>query len=308
MNDEISTILIVDDEPVNCLLLEVMLASEYKVYIALSGPEALILAEQHRPDLILLDILMPVMDGLEVFRRLRRIESLMDVPVIFVTALEGAADELSGLRLGAADYITKPYNLEITRLRVKNHLELKRQRDRLVKISLVDGLTGISNRRRFDDFLELEWKRSARSGTTLSLLMIDIDSFKQYNDTYGHVSGDDCLKKIAQALCETPKRPFDLVARYGGEEFGCILPDTDTAGALHVAEEMRNKVESLNIPHDSSRVVPCVTVSVGAASVVPLLSTSSLSLVKEADTSLYAAKAGGRNRVSMLHTLKNNLE
>jgi diguanylate cyclase (GGDEF)-like protein len=277
-----------------------MLGSEYEIHIAPSGQEALIFAEQHRPDLILLDVIMPEMDGFEVFRRLRMIESLINVPVIFVTALEGASDELSGLKLGAADYITKPYNLEITQLRVKNHLALKRQRDLLVNICLSDGLTGISNRRRFDELLELEWKRAVRSGAMLSLLMIDIDCFKQYNDTYGHVSGDECLKKIARTLCETLNRPFDLVARYGGEEFGCVLPETDADGALHVAEVLREKVESLKIPHDCSQVAPYVTVSVGVASMVPSLSMSFITLVEEADATLYAAKAGGRNMVSTL--------
>ena len=302
MGNAISTILIVDDEPLNCRLLEVMLGSDYETHIALSGQEALILAEQHQPDLILLDVLMPEMDGFEVFRRLRMIESLVNIPVIFVTALEEEADESYGLRLGAADYITKPYNLEITQLRVKNHLAFKRQRDLLVTISLSDGLTGISNRRRFDEFLELEWKRAVRSGTTLSLLLIDIDCFKQYNDAYGHVSGDECLRKIARALSETLKRPFDLVARYGGEEFGCILPETDAAGALHVAKILRKKVESLRIPHDCSQVAPCATVSVGVASMVPSLSMSFITLVEEADVALYAAKAGGRNMVSAYQT------
>jgi len=276
-----------------------MLGSEYETHIALSGPEALILAGQLRPDLILLDIIMPEMDGFEVFRRLRMIESLENTPVIFVTALEGETDEACGLRLGAADYITKPYSLEITQLRVKNHLTLKRQRDLLMNISLSDGLTGISNRRRFDELLELEWKRAVRSGTMLSLLMIDIDCFKQYNDTYGHVSGDECLKKVAQALCQTLKRPFDLMARYGGEEFGCILPETDAAGAVHVAEVLREKVESLKIPHDCSQVAPYVTVSVGVASMVPSLSMSFITLVEEADAALYKAKAGGRNMVNV---------
>jgi diguanylate cyclase (GGDEF)-like protein len=302
VSDAISTILIVDDEPLNCRLLEVMLGSDYEIHIALSGQEALILAEQHQPDLILLDVLMPEMDGFEVFRRLRMIESLANIPVIFVTALEGEADESYGLRLGAADYITKPYNLEITQLRVKNHLALKRQRDLLVNISLSDGLTGISNRRRFDESLELEWKRAVRSGTTLSLLLIDIDCFKQYNDAYGHVSGDECLKKIARALCETLKRPFDLVARYGGEEFGCILPETDAAGAQHVAEVLRKKVESLKIPHEGSQVAPCATVSVGVASMVPSTTVPFITLVEGSDTALYAAKAGGRNMVSAYKT------
>lgn len=299
MSDAISTILIVDDEPINCQILEVMLGLKYKIYVALSGTEALALAEQHQPDLVLLDVIMPDMDGFEVFRRLRMIESLVNVPVIFVTALEGAADELCGLKLGAADYIAKPYNLEITRHRVKNHLELKRQRDLLVNISLTDVLTGIPNRRRFDELLELEWKRAVRSGAMLSLLMIDIDCFKQYNDTYGHVSGDECLKKIARTLCQTLKRPFDLMARYGGEEFGCVLPETDAAGAVHVAEVLREKVESLNIPHDCSQVAPYVTVSVGVASMVPSLSMSFITLVEEADAALYKAKTGGRNRVNV---------
>ena len=303
MSNAISTILIVDDEPINSHLLEAMLASEYEVYIAMDGLEALALACQYQPDLILLDIVMPEMDGFEVFRQLRMIESLVNVPVIFVTALEGEADESCGLMLGAADYITKPYNAEIVRLRVKNNLELKLKRDLLINISLTDGLTGVPNRRRFDEFLELEWKRAVRSGTIMSLLLIDIDCFKQYNDTYGHVSGDECLKKIALILSETLKRPSDLIARYGGEEFGCILPETDAEGALHVAEVLRKNVESLKVLHEYSQVAPYTTVSVGVASMVPLAGASFITLVEEADAALYAAKTGGRNRVSIFHLL-----
>ncbi|MDD2853597.1 MAG: diguanylate cyclase [Desulfuromonadaceae bacterium] len=298
----ISKILIIDDEPVNVHLLEVMLASDYEIHIALNGPEALKLAEQYLPDLILLDIVMPEIDGFETFRRLRKIESLANVPIIFLTALEGKADESCGLELGAADYITKPYNAEVVRLRVRNHLLLKQQRDLLVNISLTDGLTGVPNRRRFDEFLELEWRRAVRSKTMMSLLLIDIDWFKQYNDIYGHIAGDEGLKEIARTLCEMMRRPSDLMARYGGEEFGCVLPETDAAGALHIAELLRGTVESLKIPHEYSHAAPFVTVSVGVACMVPTHGISTITLVQEADAALYTAKAGGRNRVSTFHT------
>jgi diguanylate cyclase (GGDEF)-like protein len=294
----VSKILIVDDEPINACLLEVMLASDYEIHIAMNGPEALTLAEMHRPDLILLDVLMPGMDGFEVFRRLRSIKSLANVPIIFVTALEGEIDESCGLELGAADYITKPYSSQLIRLRVKNHIELKRQRDQLEVISLTDGLTGIPNRRRLDEFLEQEWRRAVRTGSALSFLMVDVDFFKLYNDTYGHISGDECLKMIAHALHDAVTRPSDLVARFGGEEFGCLLPETNAAGALHVAEVLRKRVESLKIPHENSEVAPFVTVSVGVASVVPSSGESFITLTEEADAALFVAKTEGRNRVT----------
>lgn len=183
------------------------------------------------------------------------------------------------------------------RARIRNHLEMKRTRDLLENIGLLDGLTGISNRRRYDRYLDEEWRRAFRSGTMLSLLMIDIDYFKQFNDTYGHIAGDECLKKVARALSSVLKRPSDLAARYGGEEFVCILPETDIAGALSVAEELRNNVEALKIPHEHSKVAPFTTVSIGVASMTPSSGVSPIALAEEADAALFAAKAGGRNRV-----------
>ncbi len=292
-----STILIVDDIPVNVHILEAMLDREYEVHTALNGIEALSLAQKHTPDLILLDIMMPDMDGFELYRHLRLIESLRYVPIIFITARDDIHDESLGLQLGAADYITKPFNPDIVKLRVKNNLELKHHRDRLERISFTDALTGIHNRRRFDEYLEQEWKRAMRSGDQLSLLLIDIDLFKQFNDAYGHIAGDECLKSIARTISATLHRSTDQAFRYGGEEFACILPATDAAGARHVAEILRQGVEQLKIPHEYSTVSPWTTISVGITGKVPITDWPCLELVEKADTALYAAKQGGRNRV-----------
>jgi diguanylate cyclase (GGDEF)-like protein len=179
---------------------------------------------------------------------------------------------------------------------VKNHLILKKQRDFLENLSNLDGLTGIPNRRSFDQVFDTEWRRAVRSHTPISLIMMDIDFFKKYNDTYGHAAGDDCLKQVAQALANSIRRPQDFIARYGGEEFVALLPESDSIGALTVANIIQDNIESLDIQHCSSTVNGQVTISQGAATIVPTLETSSL-VLEAADKALYEAKEKGRNRV-----------
>lgn len=180
---------------------------------------------------------------------------------------------------------------------MRNHLELKRQRDMLRDVALVDGLTGVGNRRRFDDVFKREWRRSARDGTPLTVVMADIDFFKGYNDTYGHQQGDACLRTVAQAMAAVVNRPGDLVARYGGEEFVCLLPNTDADGGREVGERLRAAVEALNLPHKASKVCDHVTISVGTASQVPDLSGNPQDILGDADYCLYQAKRAGRNQV-----------
>jgi PleD family two-component response regulator len=213
------SVLIVDDMVSNIEILSGVLGSEYDVLFATSGKDALDIAHDQTPDLILLDVVMPDMDGYEVCAKLKADEKTRDIPVIFVTAMDQEEDESKGLNAGVIDYITKPVRSSIVKARVRNHLELKRYRDLLKELSTVDGLTGIPNRRRFDEVLESEWRRARRNQTPLSLLLMDIDFFKAYNDHYGHVAGDDCLRQLAKGLAEIVRRPADLVARYGGEEF-----------------------------------------------------------------------------------------
>jgi len=292
------SILIVDDSKLIIKTLVSVFGGEYRIKVALDGFEAIRIAESDdQPDIILLDITMPGMDGYETCRRLKESPKTRDIPVLFITGRDESEDEERGLVLGAIDYVVKPIRPAIIRARVRNHLELKYLRDRLKEQSLVDGLTGLPNRRRFDEQLKSEWNRAKRHGTPLSLLMIDIDYFKKYNDTYGHLGGDDCLKSVAGCLLAQAKRSTDLMARWGGEEFAALLPETGIDQALAIAETMRLEVQSLRISHESSLVNPYVSISTGVASIVPSDDSSIDALIKSADEALYRAKQNGRNRV-----------
>lgn len=291
-------ILIVDDEPINIKLLASELKFHYDVVFALKGEDAIEIAESGESvDLILLDIMMPGANGYEVCQRLKSSPHTQNIPVIFITTMSLEEDETKGLEIGAVDYITKPFSMAIVKARVKTHLELKQHRDRLEKLSSSDGLTGIANRRRFDERLAREWKLASRDAALLSLIMIDIDYFKSYNDGYGHIAGDECLKKVAEILDGSVRRPADMVARYGGEEFVAILPKTSHAGAIGIAETMRTRVEALRIPHEKSEVAAHVTVSLGVVTALPTLHESASYLVNAGDKALYEAKRSGRNRV-----------
>ena len=293
-------VLIVDDVPDNIRVLSRMLVDDgHQISAATNGRQALKLAASCAPDLILLDGMMPEMGGYEVCAALKADPQLGSIPIIFVTALADVEDETRGLGLGAVDYITKPFKEAIVRARVRTHLELKRQRDLLQQLSHVDGLTGIPNRRAFDERLEQEWRRSVRFGEPLAAAMIDVDHFKQYNDARGHLAGDDCLRRVADALAEGLMRAGDFVARYGGEEFIGLISGVDVDGLAGVVEKLRAGIEALRIPHGASPVSPWVTVSVGAAICRPTQETLPSNLVEVADGQLYAAKRLGRNRVSL---------
>ncbi|WP_238375975.1 diguanylate cyclase domain-containing protein [Ectothiorhodospira magna] len=290
--------MIVDDQPTNIHALASLLKVDYRILTATSGERALVMARgESPPDLILLDIVMPGMDGYDTCRRLKDDEATRSIPVIFVTALDDVEDEEKGLNLGAADYISKPFSPAIVRARVRNQVTLKLKTDMLEKISLQDGLTEIPNRRKFDQKLAEEWGRARRDGQPLSLLMIDIDQFKPYNDHYGHGAGDECLKRVAQAMAQTLSRTSDLLARYGGEEFVALLPGTDETGCRHLAESLLEAVRSLQLPHGLSDVAPHVTVSIGGAThSARTPKTNPETLKKSADDALYLAKQAGRNR------------
>ncbi len=299
MVEKTATVLIVDDQPANIHTLAALLKREYRILTATRGEKAWELATgDHPPDLILLDILMPDMDGYELCRRLKNHEATKTIPIIFVTALGEERDEAYGLDLGAADYITKPFSPAIVRARVRNHIQLKLKTDLLEQIAMQDGLTQIPNRRCFDQRFQEEWARLSRSAQTLALLMIDIDHFKAYNDHYGHGAGDECLKRVAHAIHQVPNRPMDLVARYGGEEFAALLPETDEEGALHLAYQMLASVQSLGIEHAYSGAAPWVTISIGLAVHSATHPKCSAEHLREAaDQALYRAKIEGRNRV-----------
>jgi diguanylate cyclase (GGDEF)-like protein len=291
-----ASVLIVDDSTTNIDVLDEILGPTYRTFFATSGAEALSRAREAVPDLILLDVIMPGMDGHETCRRLREQPETKDIPVIFITSLDTREDEERGLEIGAVDYITKPFSPAIVRLRVKTHIELKRQRDLLEALSQVDSLTGVSNRRAFDQILARAWTSQTRHHTPLSLAMIDVDHFKPYNDSRGHAAGDACLTLIAQGIAEALHRPEDTVSRYGGEEFVCVLPNTDPDGAARVAERIQAAIRALAIPHGASPTAPHVTLSLGLATTIPGPEGTAQALLAAADGALYRAKAEGRNR------------
>lgn len=290
-------ILIVDDTPTNIQVLAEGLMADYRVKVATSGKAAFdVIVKQGLPDLILLDVMMPDMDGYEICDRLKQNPETRSVPVIFVTAMSEVADEERGLKLGAVDYITKPFHLPIVKARIQNHIQLRILTSMLESMAWIDGLTCVPNRRRFDEALDTEWKRAQRAGTPLSLIMVDVDRFKEYNDHYGHGAGDTCLKKVAETLVASVTRAGDLVARYGGEEFVLLIPETSASGARLLAEELCRRIEEQEIPHEYSSASSWVTISIGYASVVPGHDASSSALLEEADRMLYEVKKSGRNR------------
>ena len=290
------TLLIVDDDKQNRLLLTELFDGQYKIIQAKNGMQALERARTHAPDLILLDVLMPEMDGMAVIRELKRDDATRHIPVIFVTALHSPADEERGLDLGAVDYIAKPFHPSITRVRVRNHLQIVHQRRLLEQIAALDGLTGIPNRRRFDEALAREWSRCQRSGLPLSLIIADVDQFKQYTDTLGHAAGDRVLQEVASALGQCARRPGDLAARYGGEEFVLLLPETDAAQAQQLANELLQRVAARNLAHPASSAATRVSLSLGGVTTIPVMDEVALNFFRRADAALYQAKAQGRNR------------
>ncbi|MBN2885366.1 MAG: diguanylate cyclase, partial [Chromatiaceae bacterium] len=262
-----------------------------------SGERALEFCRQSPPDLILLDVMMPGMDGLTLCRALKRATETASVPVLFVTAQTEALDQTLALEVGGVDFISKPVNPVVVRARVRTHLTLKAQADQLRDLAYIDGLTGIANRRCFDERLRIEWKRAQRYGLFLAMLLLDVDYFKRYNDHYGHQEGDACLRAVAEALASFPVRGHDLVARYGGEEFVCLLPGCDPEGGHAMAEQVRAAIEAFGMAHADSPVADHVTVSIGVAALRPEEGSAPERLLESADGALYAAKHAGRNQV-----------
>ena len=295
---ERASILVVDDQATNIQMLFALLGPFFDIRMATQGEDALKLVQTAPPDLILLDIQMPGLSGYDVCRQLQAHEDTRHIPIIFITAHESPEDETECFRLGAVDFITKPFNPDVVKARVRTHVLLKRQSDLLRDLVFIDGLTGVGNRRRFDEALTAEWRHGLRSGDSLSVILIDIDHFKQYNDLYGHIQGDACLRRLAQTLASQVNRSHDLVARYGGEEFICLLPECDARGARAIAEAMRCAVEHLGLAHESMGSNALVTISAGVSSVVPTEHTTAADLLALADQQLYRAKSQGRNRVS----------
>lgn len=329
------SILIVDDSLESCIALKKLLEREgYKdIKIATSAHDAFRLLgiddpEREVPniDVILMDVMMPDINGLDACRQLREKEQFRNIPVLIMTA--HSKDEFleSAFAAGAMDYISKPISLTELRVRLRSALTLKQERDTrlareqelvqltrqlqdsnevLQQISILDELTGIANRRHFNMVLVQEWRRSTREATPLSVVLIDIDHFKRYNDVYGHLQGDQCLKKVASTLGSALKRSTDLLARFGGEEFVVLLPRTSVRGAAALAKTLRTAIENLRMEHVGSPDIQQVSISIGVATMIPERCANADALIAAADKALYEAKNLGRNQVRVFHEMKD---
>jgi diguanylate cyclase (GGDEF)-like protein len=276
-----------------------------------TGQAAIEAFSSQQPDLVLLDVVLPDLDGFAVAKRIRTMEKVSEwTPIIFLSSLGDDAHIEQGITAGGDDYLLKPVSEIVLGAKVRamqrlvqmraSLLALTRKLDaanqELIRISSSDGLTGIANRRFFDEAISIEWRRARRHSNSLAMLMCDVDFFKRFNDTYGHIAGDDCLRKVASAIRNNTERPSDIVARYGGEEFAVVLPETTVGGALMVAEKIRNAIRSLNIPHSESPSGR-VTMSIGIAAAAPGFDNPPDDLINAADKALYRAKHEGRDRV-----------
>jgi len=291
------TILIVDDEKSNRRILKTLLQEQAKIIFAKNGHQAIELAKKHRPDLILLDVLMPDFSGFDVIDILKNDNQTMGIAVIFITGLTNSDDEAQGFSLGCCDYIYKPFKSNVVIARVMMHLELIRQRKILNDIAHIDALTGVSNRRKMDEVLTEEIAANNRNKTTMVIAMLDIDFFKPFNDNYGHGAGDIALRQVGDILRESCKRPRDFVARYGGEEFVVILPDSTLEGATLVLNGIINNIREKEIVHQYSEVASVLTVSIGAIVIADCPSCTVEAILKESDELLYQAKDNGRNQL-----------
>jgi diguanylate cyclase (GGDEF)-like protein len=301
MTDNIDTskkrqILVVDDDRSNIMALNHILKPTYSTLAAVNGRSGIEIAKTAVPDLILLDIIMPEMTGFEVLAELKREDATCNIPVIFITALDNTEDEEKGLNLGAADYITKPFSGPIVKVRVKTQLKIIDYISEIKRFGVTDTLTGLPNRRSLDERMKLEFGRAVREKEPLSVLMIDGDNFKRYNDTYGHMQGDILLQTVAKTLQASVERTADFVARWGGEEFTVLLPNTTLQSALNVAERIRSSIkETMILLPDGTPT--STTVSIGVNSEIPDMDATVNDFITKADNALYAAKRDGKDRV-----------
>ena len=291
-----NSVLIVDDEKANIMALTHILSQDYTIYAAKNGQDAIIAAEKYLPDVILLDIIMPDMDGYAVITALKNSEKTFNIPVVFITELGNPNYEEKGLSLGASDYIAKPFSPAIVKLRIRNQIKMLNQLRTIEELSMLDQLTNLPNRRNFDLRLQEEWDRARREQTPLSILLLDVDRFKNYNDTYGHQQGDVALKLVAKIITQSLKRPTDFVSRWGGEEFIALLPNTELAGAMSIAEDIRSSVESIKILPENG-LKSKITISIGANMIIPSQDSLPEDFLSLVDKALYKAKDTGRNKI-----------
>ncbi|MGL1890653.1 MAG: diguanylate cyclase [Spirochaetaceae bacterium] len=315
--ERVFRILIVDDEPKNIQLLGSILSKyHFEVEFAIDGNSCLDWVSSSHFDLILLDVMMPDLDGYTVCRKIKSDSNNKDIPIIFLTAKVESDEIIQGFDAGGVDYIIKPFKTSELMARINAQLQIVEMKEALLEknillanlnkelnianekldnLSKTDPLTGIANRRYMDEVLNKEWKRAVRNNSSLSFIILDIDFFKLFNDNYGHIKGDECLKLVANQLDREIKRSTDLVARFGGEEFAIILPETEDV--LETAENCRKAIENLQIPHEFSESLNVVTISVGVSTVIPTKDMNVHKLMDSADKGLYRAKESGRNKV-----------
>jgi diguanylate cyclase (GGDEF)-like protein len=296
-------VLLIDDDAVIRMHLRLCLKKEgYEIIEAKTGQEGLEIYSRICPDIVLLDAVMPGIDGFECCEKLQALAGDRQIPVLMITGLEDQTSVDRAFAAGAADFVTKPVHFAVLRQRVRRLIhqsqlqqQLEAANRELLRLLSVDGLTQVANRRRLDEYLDVEWRRAQREQLSLALVLCDIDFFKSYNDTYGHQAGDRCLQQVAKTLSNAAKRSSDLVARYGGEEFALLLPNTNAYGALRVAKAACGIIRTLAIPHRSAPIHQIVTLSAGVVSLIPSPQISSDAFVATADRALYQAKAKGRN-------------
>jgi diguanylate cyclase (GGDEF)-like protein len=300
------SVLIIDDEIINLQIISDILRNEVDIIMAKSGEQGVRKALELSPDLILLDVMMPDMDGFETMEKLSQDSRTCDIPVIFITALDDIKNEEKGLLLGASDYIQKPIHASIIKARVALHLKLINQHRILERLSTIDPLTSLANRRKYEETIRSEWKLMEEINETLSLAVIDIDNFKQYNDFYGHAAGDKVLQKVAAILANNFKHNSNLVARYGGEEFVAIMPRTSKKEALQRLNKCISEVQEMAITckKENDNVV---TISAGVSSIIPNDGFKFESLFAAADEALYLAKYEGKNQVKWKSAKANDI-
>lgn len=296
-NQKKPTLLIVDDQVLVVRQLHSIFKDDFNIFMANSGEEGIERCKEILPDLVLLDISMHGLDGFQVCEKIKSDALTSHIPIIFVTAKMSEEDEVKGFEMGAVDFIRKPINGIVTWARVHNHIQLKRQSDFLRSLALIDGLTGLSNRHHFDNQISVDWLLCAREKMPFSVLMIDVDFFKRFNDEFGHQAGDEALRSVAREISQQIHRPTDLAARYGGEEFAVVLPNTDLIGAEKLAQNVRRSISALKVKTDGIENGQSITVSIGVATTVPKPDTSYETIIEAADEQLYLAKAAGRNQV-----------
>lgn len=296
-------ILVVDDDATAVVVLGRVLSELGMVRFSTTSTNALALAREWLPDVILLDVVMPELGGFELCSIIKEDPLLCDVPIIFVTSKDSTEEEVAGLSLGAVDFISKPLVPQLVVARVRTQIRLKQMSDQLRRAATVDGLTGVANRRRLEESLPREWLRVRRNGGSLVVMMVDIDFFKAYNDLYGHQEGDKCIRQVALAIAGALRRPVDMVARYGGEEFAVMLPDTDLEGGKWVAKQILDSVQALQIPHAASEIAGFVTISIGVSCLetgTSIRNRAPMEMLDAADQALYVAKHKGRAQVWFL--------